>query len=346
MIRLQSKPIASIAEARKQLETAIGVEFGTLPPYLYALYSIPPGENLQASGRIKSVAMQEMIHMCLACNILNAIGGEPALKPPKYPGPLPGDIGPPDGKPLTIRLYPFSKEAMGQGMAIEEPQDGAIDFPDKPMLKAGAAGEPVTIGEFYTRLDAYLATLPPTAWKAGRHQIDDNQYFMGQLFDVNNYDDAHKAISQIVSEGEGAKDDPLDFQQEVAHYYRFAEVFRNQVLTKDPNPKGYAWGVPLGVDWDKVYPAITDPASHDFAKDPPAARAAQQACDEAFSRMVRELQLAVTGHEGHLGLAVRAMFDLRRAAQVAFTTPLADPKKVAGPSFVYKPAAYKVGASK
>ncbi|MDQ0464989.1 hypothetical protein QO010_002773 [Caulobacter ginsengisoli] len=340
MIRLQSKPIASLAEARKQLQTAIGVEFGTLPPYLYALYSIPPGQNLQAAERIKSVAMQEMIHMCLACNILNAIGGEPALKPPKYPGPLPGDIGPPGGKPLKIRLYPFSKEAMAQGMAIEEPMDGPIDFPDKPMLKAGKS-ETVTIGEFYTRLDAYLATLPASDWHAGRNQIDDNQYFMGQLFDVNGYPDAHKAIEQIISEGEGASNSPLDFQQEVAHFYRFEEVFRNQVLTKDPNPKGYAWTGTLGVDWKAVYPAIIDPASHDFSHDPPAARAAQKACDAAFSRMVRELQLAVTGHEGHLGLAVRAMFDLRMAAHVAFTTPLADPKKVAGPSFVYKPGAWK-----
>ncbi|MFK5012155.1 ferritin-like domain-containing protein, partial [Klebsiella pneumoniae] len=27
------------------LQTAIGVEFGTLPPYLYALYSIMPETN-------------------------------------------------------------------------------------------------------------------------------------------------------------------------------------------------------------------------------------------------------------------------------------------------------------
>jgi hypothetical protein len=334
MIRLQAKPLGSIEDAQAQLQTAIGVEFGTLPPYLYALYSIPPGQNLEAAARIKSVAMQEMIHMCLACNILNAIGGDPIIQPPTYPGPLPGDIGPPKGKPLTIRLLPFSKAAMAQGMAIEEPQDGPIDFPEKPMLKAGASG-PVTIGEFYTRLEAYLATLPASAWIPNRHQIDDNQFFMGQLFAVNGYPDAHKAISQIVSEGEGASNSPLDFQQEVAHFYRFEEVFRNQVLTKDPNPTGYAWTGTLGVDWKAVYPAIIDPGTRDFSQDPPPAQEAQAACNEAFTRMVRELQLAVTGHEGHLGQAVRAMFDLRMAAHVAFTTPLKDPAKVAGPAFLY-----------
>src|SRR5947209_5919278 len=122
MIRLALQPLTNVQDAQSALQTAIGVEFGTLPPYLYTLYSIRPGANWQAAQLIKSVALQEMIHMCLASNILNALGGNPALTPPSYPGPLPGDIGP-DGKPLIIHLYPFSKEAIEQGMAIEQPED-------------------------------------------------------------------------------------------------------------------------------------------------------------------------------------------------------------------------------
>jgi hypothetical protein len=55
--------------------------------------------------------------------------------------------------------------------------------------------------------------------------------------------------------------------------------------------------------------------------------------------MVHDLRLAVTGNTGRLGNAVRAMFDLRMTANVALTTPLADPSKVAGPSFLYTPSA-------
>ena len=55
-----------------------------------------------------------------------------------------------------------------------------------------------------------------------------------------------------------------------------------------------------------------------------------------YSRMVDELRAAVTGDTGRLGNAVRAMFDLRMAAQVALTTPLADASQVAGPSFLDK----------
>jgi hypothetical protein len=340
MIRLQFNQLTTLQDAQSMLQTAIGVEFGTLPPYLYALYSIRPGTNAEAAQRIKSVVLQEMIHMCLASNILNALGGNPALHPQTYPGPLPGDIGP-HGTPLTVHLYPFSIEAMKQGMAIEQPENPP-NFPIETLLAAAAPTRAVTIGQFYAALDKFLKALPANDWTPGRNQIVDNQFFAGQLFAINGYPDARKAIQEIVSEGEGTpkgtKADPLDFQDEVAHYYRFGEVYHNNVLTKADNPLGYAWGpAPLGVDWSGAYPAITDPGLHDFSKDPPDAQAAQNACNAAFADMVEALQGAVTGQAGELGVAVRAMFDLRMAARQAFTTPLGDGTRVAGPAFLYRP---------
>jgi hypothetical protein len=336
MILLQFRRIEKLEDAIPLLQMAIGIEFSTLPPYLYALYSIKPGTNPEASGRIKAVAMQEMVHMCLACNILNALGTNPVLNAPKYPGPLPGSISGGGKDPLIVHLLPFSKEAMAQAMSIEEPEDGAIDFPHQLAL---AAAEPtfMTIGQFYSYLDGFLKTLPASKWTKGRNQIDDRQFLPGALFAVNGYDDAHRAIQAIVSEGEGSKTSPLDFAGEVAHYYRFAEIFNNEVLTKADNPKGFAWVGTLGVDWNAVYPAIADPETHDFSKDPAAAQKAQDQCDEAFTRLVQELQKAVSGQTGHLGNAVRAMFDLRMAAKHALTVPLAMPTQVAGPSFRYRP---------
>src|ERR1700722_18090210 len=158
MIRLRLNKLATEQDAQALLQTAIGVEFGTLLPYLYSLYSIRAGMNTEAAQRIKSVALQEMIHMCLACNILNALGGNPLLDPPTYPGPLPGDIGP-DGVPLTIHILPFSSDAMQQAMPIEQPEDPP-NFPIKALLQAEPAAKAVTIGQFYDALDRFLATLP------------------------------------------------------------------------------------------------------------------------------------------------------------------------------------------
>lgn len=333
MILLKLPPITSVAQAQAMLATAINVEFGTLPPYLYAQLTILPNSNGPAMARLQSITHQEMIHLCLAANILNALGGSPKLNPPTYPGPLPGDIGH-DGKVLTLHILPFGKPAMQQGMNIEMPVDPIV-FPQLKMLEA-ATVKAVTIGQFYEALDAYLKTLPATAWQTGRNQIEDKQFFPGQLFAVNNYADAHKAIQVIVSEGEGTSDDPLDFSKELAHYYRFEEIFRNQVLTSSDSKQGFSWGGPLGVDWDKVYPAIADPQVHDFSKEPAAAREAQAACTIAYSTMVDSLNLALNGNAAQLGIAVRKMFDLRMAAIQALQTPLADKNKVAGPAFIYK----------
>ncbi len=336
MTRVQLAVPTSIEEAQDQLQIAIGVEFGTLPPYLYSMFSIPPEENVASAQLIKSVLMQEMVHMCLASNILNAIGGNPVLTPPTYPGELPGHIGP-DGAPLVVSLLPFSQAAMQQGMNIEQPETKP-SFPVVQRELAEAAPAAVTIGQFYDALDAFLATLDPSDWSPGRNQLGDTQFFAGQLFAVNSYADANRAISIIVSEGEGTGDNPLDFADEVAHYFRFGEIFYDKVLTRIPEDPGYQWGPePLGVDWSKVFPAITDPQAHDFSGDPPAAQAAQGACNAAYSQMVDALQSAMTGRPDQLGVAVRAMFELRMATQVALRTPLADDTSVSGPAFVYVP---------
>jgi hypothetical protein len=335
MIRLQLKPITSVADAQAMLQTAIGVEFGTLPPYLYALYSIMLETNPAASANLKAIAQQEMIHFCLACNILNALGGNPVIAPPTYPGPLPGDIGH-DGKRLIINVLPFSQAAMFQGMQIERPIN-AQEFPVVTATGPGDGEMAVTIGEFYLALDAYLATLPASAWTANRHQISDNQFFVGQLFPVNNYADAHRAIAEIISEGEGSDlgANPLDWQEDYAHYYRFGEIYYDKVLTKTDTAPGYNWGPDsLGVDWTQAYNAISNPSQYDFSKTSTAAQAAQVNCNACFTAMVNALQSAVSGNSSALGQAVRAMFDLRMAALHAFTVPLDDGSgQVAGPAF-------------
>jgi hypothetical protein len=163
MIFLQARPIKTIDDAFELLQMAVELEFSTLPPYLYALYSIKPGSNAEAANRIRFVAMEEMAHMCLACNILNALGRNPVLTAPSYPGPLPGGISAGGQEALIIHLYPFSKESMNQAMLIEEPEGGAIDFPHE-MLEAAPTF--MTIGQFYNHLDKFLATLPASRWTA------------------------------------------------------------------------------------------------------------------------------------------------------------------------------------
>lgn len=333
-VRLVWTEPSGVEGVRKLVQGAIDIEFATLPPYLYASMTILPDTNAPAKMRLQSIIMQEMIHMCLACNIMNAIGGTVRINAPRLPGHLPGDVA---GK-LIIHLYPFSKIAMAQGMAIEMP----VKPVEPKMLKAGP-DQSITIGEYYERLKGALAKLPKSAWTPHRNQVDDGQFFQGNVFAVNNLEDACTAIDNIVSEGEGSpvtpenKGSPLDFRNELAHYYRFWEVFKNQVIEKDikagPKDSGYQWGAPLGVDFAKSYPAIIDPEQHDFSNEPAAARAAQDRCNAAYAAMIAALTQAFAGTNGQLGVAVRAMFELRMAAIEALNTPL-NSGKVSGPAFL------------
>lgn len=335
MIKLLWKEPDGVADVQALVQGAIDIEFATLPPYLYTSLTILPDTNAPAKSRMQSVIMQEMIHMCLASNIMNAIGGTVMITPPHYPGSLPHDVG----GSLIVHLYPFSEQAMAQGMAIEAP----LEPIDPRVLRATPGDQTVTIGEYYERLKAVLATLPESAWTPDRNQIDDAQFFQGQIFAVNTCADACTAIDQIVSEGEGTpktpenQGSPLDFQNMLAHYYRFWEMQRNQVLEKDTssehNDSGYMWGGSLGIDWGAVYPAIADPEEYDFSTESEAVQIAQAQCNAAYSAMVAALCAAFGGAPGQLGVAVRAMFDLRMAAIHALNTPLTN-GMVAGPAFV------------
>src|SRR5580700_11430191 len=87
MIRLQTdvtSKLNSTAEGlRSALQNAIELEHSTIPPYLYALYSLKPGTNKEIAAIIRSVVLEEMLHMALVCNVLNAVGGSPLIDSPK-----------------------------------------------------------------------------------------------------------------------------------------------------------------------------------------------------------------------------------------------------------------------
>src|SRR5947208_7015907 len=120
--------ITDLASLRSALQLAIELEHSTIPPYLCALFSIMPGRNREVASIIRSVVIQEMLHMALACNLLNAVGGEPLIDHasfvPKYPGHLPAGLRP----ELTVGLRRCSKEQIAEVfMSIEEPEEVIVE---------------------------------------------------------------------------------------------------------------------------------------------------------------------------------------------------------------------------
>ena len=118
--RMSLYRITDIDELRRHLHAAVQLEHATIPPYLTALYSIRPGTNPDAYHVLRVVAVEEMLHLTLAANMLNAVGGCPDLTThgfvPDYPAYLPN--GETD---FQADLRPFSREAIDSFLKIERP---------------------------------------------------------------------------------------------------------------------------------------------------------------------------------------------------------------------------------
>ncbi|MCS3869584.1 hypothetical protein J3D55_002500 [Chryseobacterium ginsenosidimutans] len=109
------------------LQTAILIEHSTIPPYLTALYSIKDGTNILASQIIRSVAVEEMLHMIMVCNVMNAVSIQPSVNRPQnypsYPMKLPMNVD------FFVGLETFSSNSIATFIAIESPSSPLVKAP-------------------------------------------------------------------------------------------------------------------------------------------------------------------------------------------------------------------------
>ena len=111
----------TIESLQEHLQAALAVEHATIPPYFTAWISIKDTTNVVAAEIIRSVMLEEMLHLTLAANLLNAVRGEPSLTShgfvPRYPHRLPFS-----GDRFQISIERFSKRALETFLAIERPE--------------------------------------------------------------------------------------------------------------------------------------------------------------------------------------------------------------------------------
>ncbi|WP_329218526.1 ferritin-like protein [Streptomyces sp. NBC_01485] len=363
------KRIVSLDELKAALQLAIGLELSTIPVYLTGLYSIKEGTNTEAVQTIRSVVMEEMLHMTLAANVLNALKAVPSPEPvtfrgkqispiPVYPldSPLIAGIG-------TLKLRPLSPQAVAGYVDIEHPLHGAAKISEIPMGSCVYA----TIGEFYEAVLTALAdpaVCPDSAFEH-RNQVPASQYYggAGYVIEVKDRDTARKAIQKIIDEGEGldpaklgktaktvTDDDKLrNGWQMYSHYVRFRELqsgrrFRStQLANQEPE------GALVLVDYDAVHPARHVAINGDTVGGPEGAALSE--FDLAYTRLVDDLYLAFSGQKKKvpdkledkgvalrpaLPIAVHGMYGLKNMAVALMRTPSpAHPGQTLCPRFFY-----------
>jgi len=345
MIRLKPELFADLNGTldglKSALQNAIELEHSTIPPYLYALYSIKPGENLEVAGLIKGIVIQEMLHMALDCNILNAIGGAPDIDTPcfipNYPGPLPGGVE----AQLSVGLAPLTKQLVNDVfMVIEEPED-PLHFPVLE-LAAVEGKPPETIGQFYAGIVQQLKQLSAEGnifTGDPRRQLTTGFGTLQQIH-VHDLASAISAIGLIVEQGEGTHTSPLDPEHQPAHYYRYAEIYYGKKLIPNPDhtpgaPPYVYGGHSIEFNPAGIWPVVSNPSLQPYA---PGSKAANlnDTFNYTYTALLKSLHLVFNGEPDRLGPAIGLMESMKEQALTMMSTVIV-PGQTAGPTFQYTP---------
>jgi ferritin-like protein len=347
MLRIQPGTIDTLDDLRNALQSAIQLEHATLPPYLTAFFTIQgtSAGATYAAQTLHDIFMEEMLHMHLACNMLNAVGGHPAINDPafipQYPGPLPMGIGSDEPGGLTVGIKRYSRETVQRTfMEIEEPED-PIDLPTLEAAFAAPAPTYQTIGQFYGAIAAAIQKLDaqgPTIFTgAAGLQVP------GALL-IHDVGSALDAITTIVTQGEGTATLPTDDPQgELAHYYRFEELYRGMKIVPNaaaPNQYAFDSNQPIVVDdLADVIQMVDNPML--VPLDAPGDWRALQLANEfdaTYSRLLNCLHISFNGAPDRINDAFALMYELKNSAeellqQQLTTGPFAG--QYAGPRFRY-----------
>jgi hypothetical protein len=337
----QKKPVymdtTSVTSLKAALQIALELEHSTIPPYLCALYSIKQGANPQIAELIRSVVIEEMLHMALVANVLISIGGAPSFDHagfvPRYPSSLPGGLR----AGLNVRLRRCSIDHIRDCfMSIEEPEE-TIEI---VKLRARAA-DPLdrsffTIGWFYEQVERTLVNLGGQLEFGNASRQVTDWTGPGKLFAITSLDDARRALTEIQHQGEGrGPRDPDGDPHELAHYFKFAEIVEGRRLVIAPPPaKGFSYsGERIPFDPQGVWPMMDDP---DVVLFPDGSRAQilSQQFSLTYGSLLKALHRCFNGSPDTLRESIGIMYSLDLAARELMQTPSGrNDGTTAGPSF-------------
>lgn len=220
--------ILTVEDLRDHVDLAVKVELATIPPYLYAMYSIKDQRSAPAR-LIASVVVEEMLHVCLTANLLLALGGEPDFTPsamPTYPSLLPHHR-----PPLALELRECTTTLIRETfMRIERPASPQAPPEDDDYE---------TLGQFYRALEEALDDLGAETDLFVHHQperqLSDPSFYGPVAFDaadsgglilIDDRETARQALEVVIHQGEG-----VGFERwadpghhELTHFYKFEQL--------------------------------------------------------------------------------------------------------------------------
>ena len=339
--------IKTRAALQAALVNAFKLELATVPPYMCGLYSIRDGTNAESAKLIRSVLVEEMLHMVLVANLLNAISTPDEVSNllsvkavmADYPAVLPGNIRPTEPKDFRVELLPFSAKALDEFLAIERPADPNARLPDP--------AEFGSIGQFYQAIRFGFDRLKGIFGGEHNPQITDEHYYGsgGKIVAVHSLEDAAIAIEEIVGQGEGIDGTIRDPDStlfgvgvEYAHYFKFQEIRCGRFYQEnDTNQQAPTKSIPTGLSFDVSYSSAhamrANPKVAHYRDDPDLARMAIE-FNTLYTGLIATIIASVGGHPAEIRGAILVMHELRARAKALMNIRLQD-GSYAGPTFEY-----------
>lgn len=252
--------IGSRDELVEALRTAAELEHGLCCQYLFTAFtmrktdvdfkSVPDRIALQLAqrwaGALFLIARQEMEHLGLVCNLLNAVGADPHFKRPNFPQPA-------KRYPLQIPFWlaPFDVPALRRFVWAEKPKDLVPSFPSHGYCSTHPAPSTanrleeldvpetkyVSVQELYEEIRAAFQTLNPSDIFIGNPdgQVDGSQFFYRVTIEpVANRAQAAAAINLIIAQGEGVGLTPL--APNASHFQMLVQILREFEDAKRASP--------------------------------------------------------------------------------------------------------------
>ncbi|MBL4604590.1 MAG: ferritin-like protein [Flavobacteriaceae bacterium] len=319
---------------KELLNSAVILEFATIPIYLQAMWSIKDN-NGEVAKSIRNIFQEEMLHMAMVCNMIVGIGGEPRIYDSKnglkFPSGLPGGVHP----ELFLYLEGLNDCSLRNFLEIELPDAIAdiYDYDTKKLVKLGGLcnhdgtegghhhdhsfEHNTTIGQLYDRINQLFQEIQP--------KMDVERQLAGPLswWVMADASSVSKAIEMIKEQGEGSENvSPVVEGDNLAHFYRFWEVYHQKRIVqegdtyyfKDPMPRPENYDVARVPEGGYKKGDVTPEIWHLINE-----------FDKVYTDLVKFLQdaWAVNGRgQAALVNAIEVMFKLEKFAIPLMKTPI------------------------
>ncbi len=338
------------------LQKALMLELSTIPAYATACYSIqergqydrsdPEIVNAEPIEVIRQVIVEEMLHMVLVANVMNAIGCKPCLTDPEQLPSYPHKLF--ERGNIIVHLRRFIPDQVKAFREVER-------APQPENIKRARHGDYRTIGGFYIYIDTILTHACRRFGEEkifvgdGTRQIDKGDYYGagGEVIAVDSLDSAREAIREIMDEGEGAALGDVvsdgdyipgpEEREDIAHFFKFDEILHSRYYEPGDDVEGPPTGDDMIVDWRAVWPMKDDPKGEDY-DEMPEIKALSDRFNACYSELLDGLNAAFNGNKARLVELVPVMYRLKESAQRLMRVPLpgCESSETAGPTWEYQ----------